>query len=232
MRCARRTFIFPLVAGQHNVEKVGLETIADWRSRTASDHVNTHIAIRREDMTDPDDAEEAVEQMVGDILPLVGRFGKAHVMAENIPYPDIPDNKARPVADPAVIRRVIETADCGLLLDLAHARLTAEYLRVDVREYIEQLPVERLREVHITGIGIGQDGLRQDHLPMTGADWSLLEWALGQIQCGAWARPWVVSCEYGGIGPMFEWRSDEAVIAHDIPRMVALVRAAQPTPVG
>jgi hypothetical protein len=223
---------FPLVAGQGNVEKVGLETIADWRSRTVSRYVNTHIAIRREDMTDPDDPEEAVETMLRDIRPLVARFGKANVMAEHIPYPDIPDNKASVVAQPAVIRRVIETADCGLLLDLAHARLTADTLNMDVHEYITRLPVERLCELHVTGVGIGQDGLRQDHLPMTDDDWALLAWALAQIDSGAWAQPWVVSCEYGGIGPMFAWRSDETVIAHDIPRMMDMVRAAQPSPVG
>jgi len=49
-RSLRPVYIhYPLVAGQGNVESVGLETIADWRSKTASRYVNTHIAIRRED---------------------------------------------------------------------------------------------------------------------------------------------------------------------------------------
>jgi hypothetical protein len=67
---------------------------------------------------------------------------------------------------------------------------------------------------------------------MTDPDWALFEWALAKIQSGAWPTPWVVACEYGGIGPIFDWRSDPAVIAHDIPRMVELVRAAQPVQVN
>ncbi|MBZ0300868.1 MAG: DUF692 family protein [Anaerolineae bacterium] len=216
---------FPLVAGQHNVERVGLGRIAELRRETGTDFVNTHIAARYENLDDPENTEAAVEVMLQDVRPLVERFGAAHVIAENIPYPDIPDDKPRVVVEPAVIRQVIETSGCGLLLDLAHARLTAEHLQVDVCTYIEQLPVDRLRELHVTGIGLNREGLREDHLPMTDADWDLFDWALDRIGRGQWARPQVVACEYGGVGPMFDWRSEREVMAHDIPRMFTQVRS-------
>jgi uncharacterized protein (UPF0276 family) len=145
-------------------------------------------------------------------------------MAENVPYPDFYTDKPRLVSEPAVIRRVIEACDCGLLLDLAHARLSSESLGIDAHDYIEQLPVERLRELHVTGIGPNREGRAEDHLPMTDPDWALFDWALQRIRSGAWASPEIVACEYGGVGPMFEWRSDADVIAHDIPRMVAMLR--------
>lgn len=219
---------FPLVAGQGNVDDVGLETIAGWRSRTQTRYVNTHLSARFDDLRDIHDAEEAVATMLRDVLPLVEHFGAENVMAENIPYPDMWDDKPRIDIEPEVIRRVIEASGCGLLLDLAHAQLTADHLGWDVREYIGQLPVERLREVHVTGIGIGRSGSPEDHFAMTGPDWALFEWALAQIRSGIWATPWVIACEYGGIGPIFDWRSEAAVIAHDIPRMVSMVNAAQP----
>lgn len=218
---------FPLVAGQHNIDQVGLQRIADLQDRTETHCVNTHISARYEDLTDPENADAAVEVMLHDMLPLVEHFGPHGVMAENVPYPDIPPNKPRVVVEPDVIRRVIEACDCSLLLDIAHARLTAENLGRDVHAYIEQLPLERLRELHVTGVGINREGLREDHLPMTDDDWALFEWALENIRSGRWARPAVIACEYGGVGPLFDWRSDPDVIAHDIPRMVALVRAAQ-----
>lgn len=216
---------FPLVAGQNNIEKVGLGCIADWQSRTATPYVNTHMAARDCDLANVDDADEAVEVMLHDIMPLVERFGSHNVIAENVPYPDMYDDKPRIDIEPAVIRHIIERSGCGLLLDLGHARLTAEYMGWDVRDYIQQLPVERLREVHITGIGMGQHGRPDDHMPMTGTDWALLEWALDQIRAERWAQPWVVACEYGGIGPVFDWRSDPEVIASDVPRMVEMMRA-------
>ncbi len=215
---------FPLIAGQRNIEAVGLDQIAEWRATTATQFVNVHLGARVQDLPNIEDANAVVATMVADVQKLVDCFGTEHVIAENVPYPDFYGNKPRIVVEPTVIRRVIETCGCGLLLDLAHARLSSESLGMDVHEYIVQLPIERLREVHITGIGLNRDGQCEDHLPMTETDWALFNWALKQIDSGAWATPAIVACEYGGIGPLFEWRSDAAVIAHDIPRMVAMLR--------
>ncbi len=227
-RALRPVYVhFPLVAGQGNTEQVGLKRIADLLDCTDTRYINTHIAARYEDLDDPGDADHAIEVILRDLWPLVQQFGAHQIMAENVPYPDIPPNKPRVIIEPAVIHAVIETSGCGLLLDLAHARLTCEQTGMDVYDYIAQLPTDRLRELHVTGVGCNREGLREDHLPMTDEDWALLEWALEQIHVGKWARPYVVACEYGGIGPAFEWRSDPAVIARDIPRMMELVRAAQ-----
>ncbi len=218
---------FPLVAGQQNVEKVGLDNVEKMLAETGTHYVNTHIAARYEDLNDPENVDEVVERMLADIMPLVERFGADRVIAENVPFPDIPDDKPRAIVMPQVIQRVIYESGCGLLLDIGHARLTAEYLGIDTRDYITQLPVERLRELHITGVGLDNEGLRNDHMPMTGEDWQLLEWALSSIRRGMWGRPQIVACEYGGIGPFFEWRTNPAIMLTDIPRMYGLVRALQ-----
>ena len=44
--------------------------------------------------------------------------------------------------------------------------------------------------------------------------------------------PWLVAFEYGGIGPNFEWRSESAVIAEQVPRMAALVHTVNPSVVN
>ena len=58
----------------------------------------------------------------------------------------------RPACLPEVVRRVIEETGCGLLLDLSHTRLAAQELGMDARDYISALPVERIHEIHVTGI--------------------------------------------------------------------------------
>ncbi len=218
---------FPLVAGQHNIEEVGLEKIEALLAQTGTYFVNTHIAPRYQDLSNPDDADEVVQAVLADVMPLVERFGAERVIVENIPYPDFDEQKPRTVILPRVIQRVVQESGCGLLLDIGHARLTSEYLGIDTRDYITQLPVERLREVHITGVGISPQGQRTDHMPMTSEDWSLLEWTLASIRRGMWARPRIIACEYGGVGPMFEWRSSPAAILEDTPRMYELVRQVQ-----
>jgi hypothetical protein len=36
---------------------------------------------------------------------------------------------------------------------------------------------------------------------------------------GAWPAPSIVAFEYGGVGPVFEWRSDVDVLAEQLPRL-------------
>jgi hypothetical protein len=58
----------------------------------------------------------------------------------------------RPTYLPETICRVVEETDCGLLLDLSHARLAAWALNMDPQDYVNQLPVQRICEIHVTGI--------------------------------------------------------------------------------
>ncbi len=221
---------FPFQAGQADSEQVGFESVRRWLAATETRYVNTHISPLQEGLANPDDPEEVFAKVLPDVLRLVEEFGADRVIAENIPYPETDTKKQKPLlaSDAALITRVIEAAGCGLLLDLGHARRMAEHLAIDPRRYIEQLPVTRLRELHVTGLGYNAHGRRVDHLPMTEEDWLLLDWALDNIRQGNWSEPYVVACEYGGVGPGFEWRSRSDVIAAQIPRMVDMVRAAQP----
>ncbi|MFC4452573.1 DUF692 family multinuclear iron-containing protein [Deinococcus sonorensis] len=80
--------------------------------------------------------------------------------------------------DPAFIRRALEAAQAGLLLDLAHARVACWHLGQDVQEYLQQLPLERVREIHVSGPRLEQDGLRDRHQLLSEDDWALLAWTM------------------------------------------------------
>lgn len=220
---------FPLLAGQGRLPDDLLDSVATMRAETDTPFFNTHIAPRFQDYADPTDKHVVIDGVKANLDQLAGRFGAENVIAENIPYPEHnPGNKPYLSADPEVITRAIEETGVGLLLDLGHARRTAEHLAIDPRRYINALPVTRLRELHVTGLGFNEKGERVDHLPMRDEDWDLLQWALDNIREGRWSEPWSVSCEYGGIGQPFRWRSKREVIAVEAPRMVEMIRAAQP----
>jgi uncharacterized protein len=61
------------------------------------------------------------------------------------------------LSDGQFIREVVETADCGLLLDLHNAYVNERSGRQPIAELIDELPLERVWEVHLAG-GFELDG--------------------------------------------------------------------------
>jgi uncharacterized protein (UPF0276 family) len=199
---------------------------------TQTRHINIHLWASRHsfpgwaiDSTDPQLMRIVTDCMVREISQAVDRFGANGVIAENIPYLADNDEFLRAGSEPSLIRQVIEQTGCGLLLDLSHARIAAHYMGLDAQQYIEQLPLDRLRELHLTGIG-HNNGKLDDHMPFTADDWPITEWAMHRIARGDWPRPDLVALEYGGVGPDCPLPSDQSVIARDTPRIDQLLRSA------
>lgn len=213
---------YPLQAGlRQQCQAMSLEDIAAMRDDTATPLINTHLIAFADEAQSDLEIESAMRVEVGR---LVGHFGAANVVAENIPY--YPTGLKRPYAklcvDPLLIHRVLDDTGCGLLLDLSHARIAATNLEIDPRSYIESLPVHRLRELHVTGVDT-VDGRLLDHMPLAEEDWRFVEWALQRIRTGAWSTPWCIALEYGGVGKPFAWRSEKRIIAEQLPRLYAMV---------
>lgn len=220
---------FPFVAGRRQAATVDVVDAEDWMTRTSTRHVNTHLDVEVGD--EPGlfaQTEAAIARALRDVSRLVGIFGPHCVVVENVPYWRDRPLHSRLSARADVISHVVERAGCGLLLDLAHARLAARGLGLDVRDYLVRLPVHRLQELHVAGVQADADGWVRDHMPMQPADWELLEWVLEQISDGTWARPHLVAFEYGGVGPRFEWRSDLDVLAEQLPRLCHLLCVYDP----
>ena len=82
---------------------------------------------------------------------------------------------------PVLIREVLEKTGCGLLLDLPHARIAAEAFGMETTEYIQQLPLDRVVEIHTSGPGRHRNATSIDkHCEMLSEDYKLLNWALTQ----------------------------------------------------
>jgi uncharacterized protein len=250
---------FPLLVGSGIDDAIDAETgqPADWArietlmAQTETPFVNVHLASRVQDhpgipanTNDPAHIEMLTEHLIRDVRVVVKRFGAERVMVKN--DFDIGGEHLPPAYLPDCICRVVEETGCGLLLDVSHARIAAHDLGMDTREYIGRLPIQRIREIHVTGIqrfeGPWIEALRQagidavtiqrfagrllDHLPMTGEDWEFFAWAMTQVHSGAWGRPWIVTFEYGGVGPLFQALTQADVLAEQIPRLYKLVNGS------
>jgi uncharacterized protein (UPF0276 family) len=215
---------FPLLVGAGQIQDADWTTVERLLVETETPFINLHLNPKRSSFTDP--SPEAIqERLLTEVAWVVQRFGAERVIVENVIYTGVAGAIPAAGVDPLVIGRIVRETGCGLLLDLAHAWISAHHLGVDPQAYCAAMPVHALRELHVTGTH--HDGERwRDHMRLREADWALFDFAMAEIRAGHWARPRLVAFEYGGIGEKFNWRSEGGVIAAQFPRLAAAVRTA------
>ncbi len=156
--------------------------------------------------------DQALHNIVRNARALAGRL-PVPLLLENIPM--FPNLAHMHVTEPDFIAAVIEQTGCDLLLDLAHARVSADVLGYDMYDYVSRLPLERVVELHLSGprplaemdvplralvrenlpsvahlLSFNDENLIDAHEPMQEADYALLEWTLARTDLKA------VSLEY------------------------------------
>lgn len=106
----------------------------------------------------PQLSEEAVERVAINLLSLRPKFS-APIILENSPqYFPIPGSTMG-MAD--FVAMVSFHCDVDLLLDLSHFMITSINTKVDAAREIERLPLERVVEIHLSGMNL-QDGIVWD----------------------------------------------------------------------
>jgi len=224
---------FPFDAGSASGRRADFAAADAMARDTDTPYVNLHLVTYHRDFPDyPSDSTDAwltgrvIEQMLADADEAARGVGRERAVLENIPYFGGGSEYHRASVEAAVIGRVVRQSGCGFLLDTAHAAIAAHYLGLDPIEYVESLPLEHLRELHVTGVR-PHNGRLADHMDLQADDWRMVEHALRRIRAGDWATPWTLAFEYGGIGEHFRWRSERRVLAEQVPRLWDMVATAK-----
>lgn len=110
-------------------------------------------------------------------------------LIENLDY--TPTGAYEHVCEPAFIAEVLTATDVGLLLDLAHAQVSASRLDCGIQDYLAELPLERVKQLHVSGPRPVGKTLTDAHEPLRAEDYELLAELLSQT------TPWAVTLEYG-----------------------------------
>lgn len=99
------------------------------------------------------------------------------LILENFNYH--PTNAYEYICEPALFTTLLEAIGCGMLLDLAHAQISAHNMGwADERTYLSALPLHKIREIHVTRPG-WQGNQRVDlHQPLLAEDLDLLGWVV------------------------------------------------------
>jgi uncharacterized protein (UPF0276 family) len=220
---------FPFDVGSRLGREADFQRAHELARQTDTRFINFHVVSYDRDFpelprdsTDDHATRQFTNRLSSETERAADYFGRGHVIIENIPWFGAGGEFHRFSVDPEIISRAADDTDVGFLLDLSHARIAAHYLGLDARRYIEMMPVDRLRELHVTGVRMHKTRLA-DHMDLADEDWAFFDWALDRIRSGAWAKPWMVAFEYGGIGEPFKWRSRIDVIEQQTPRLYEAV---------
>ncbi len=100
------------------------------------------------------------------------------LLLENFNYH--PTNAYEYICEPDTFSQLIDAIGCDVLLDLAHAQISAFNMGwKNSREYLEQLPLGKVCEIHINQpYNDGGQQMLDRHLPIQARDLDLLRWTL------------------------------------------------------
>ena len=189
------------VAGFVPPDEATLKLVDREAKRTKTPWIGEHLAFFTADPLDttasptaltytvcPQLSEETVEQVACNLSRLRPQFDVPVILENSPQYFDVPGSTMRMTE---FIGTVVERCDVGLLLDLTHFLISMINTGQDAAKEIDRLPLERLVEIHISGLNVQSGIAWDDHAtPATEPVFDLLQRVLRR------ARPRAVTLEY------------------------------------
>ena len=119
--------------------------------------------------------EEVVDTVVANVRRIRETVPGRPFLLENISYYlAFPQST---MTEPQFLTRVLEQADCGLLLDVNNVFVNSRNLDFDPYQFLRSIPLERVVQVHIAGFKETADLLIDTHdSPVDGEVWQLLDY--------------------------------------------------------
>lgn len=207
--------------GARKLENIDWQRLNDQINFCNSKFIGIHCGTYQSDWTEEEITYEMVKMRMNLFIKLWKRNINVDLLIENVPY-----SKYYEVNNPKIIKHSVSPQllselcienEIGLILDIAHAKVTASGLGIQLRDYIKALPLEKVREIHVVGTRKTEVGLRDNHLEMDEEDYRTLEFVLSMT------NPEIVTLEYGGFGEHFSWRSNKAAIEKQLKTIKAII---------
>jgi len=191
--------------GMKNIEIIDFNFANNLIRKCNSPHYGIHLAIKNSDMY-PGMTDENIYECMSKQIQIFKNNLTVPLLLENIH--DLPKERVLPIDHypyimPEQISRLLTDNDVSFLLDITHAKITAQHHGWNIYDYIRELPLNRVVEIHVNGSGYDKDGFLSDtHQAMENEDYKLLEWVLN------YTNPNIVTLEYNGT----ESEDDDTVI--------------------
>ncbi|MDR1395529.1 MAG: DUF692 family protein [Deltaproteobacteria bacterium] len=125
---------------------------------------------------------QKLEEGIGRSTDLIRKYFKGRIALENYNY--YPTGLYEHICEPQFIGRILEKFGLFLVLDLAHAQVSAHNLNLDFKKYLLEMPLDRTAEIHLSRAYIPKDrrSLAADrHLKPGTRELGLLDWLLDRL---------------------------------------------------
>jgi uncharacterized protein (UPF0276 family) len=185
--------------------------------RTTSPWLSAHLGFSAADVYF-EGCMRARSQPLGRDALLAAVVANVRALADAIPVPLIlenldynPTGAYEHICEPAFIAATLEATGAGMLLDLAHARVSAAALGLSIEAYLAMLPLDRVRQLHVSSPRPRGDGTLADvHEALIAEDYLLIADLLRRC------RPAVLTLEYS---------RDAGLLLDQVARLRALLAA-------
>ena len=218
LHCASMSVAGFVAPDQETLNAIGREA-----ERTKTPWIGEHLAfLTAEAIEDgqptsltytvcPQMSEETVERVVTNLDSLQKHFDVPLILENSPQYFDVPGSSLSMVD---FVSAVVERCRVGLLLDLTHFLISMLNTKKDPLNEIERLPLEKVVEVHISGLNVQSGIAWDDHaIPAPPVVFDLFERVMAR------ARPKAVTLEYNW-SPQFP----ESMLVRHIDRVHEIVR--------
>ncbi|HEX2568710.1 MAG TPA: DUF692 domain-containing protein [Polyangia bacterium] len=146
-----------------------------WSDHLCYSTVNGHQLHDLLPLPRSDEAVEHVARRIASARDVV----EAPFLIENISfYAEMPGSS---LDDASFLRAVAEAASCDLLLDVNNVYVNSLNHGFDARAYIDRVPLERVREIHLAGHTPAEGVIIDTHIgPICDEVWALYRYTLGR----------------------------------------------------
>ena len=122
---------------------------------------------------------EAADAAIAHARALQERVGKPLVLENITYYATMPGAE---MSEAEFLTRVLQGADVGLLLDINNLYINAKNHGSDPRAFLEKLPLDRVRQIHLAGHTIDEDIYLDTHSrPVADPVWALFREVISRI---------------------------------------------------
>lgn len=152
------------LGGTRQPDPAHLELLRLTADRLASPWVSEHLSIAGTPhlsagfLLPPLQTEAGIANAVSNVLTFAKALGRPVALETGVAYLS---RKPFELSDGDFVARVVEEANCGILLDLHNLYCNHRNGRLDWDEFLSQIPLDRVWEVHLAG-GEERDGFWLD----------------------------------------------------------------------